>query len=68
MHWEWSELFQTDNQCLVALWERLSLNLLHYVEVDLARTDKYFLIVLACSESVRIDRLEGGASHEFFDR
>ena len=36
MHWERSELFQAEDQCLMVLWERLSLNLLHYVEIDLA--------------------------------
>ena len=67
VHWERSELFQTDYQYLIVLWERLGLNLLHYVEIDLARTDEYLLIVLACSEGVRVDWLECGPWQEFLD-
>ena len=67
MHWERSELFQSYYECLMVLWERLTLNLLQYVEIYLARTDKYLFIVLACSECVRIDRLECGSWQEFLD-
>lgn len=65
---EWSEFFQSNDKRFLILRERRVLELLHNVEVDLARAEHNLRHMLAISKSIRKNWLESGAWSKLFNR
>lgn len=65
---EWSELFKSNNQCLLVSWERRGLELVSNIEIDLARAENNLGNMLTLSKGIGINWLERGALGKLFQR